>query len=149
MKRLAIALVFLSLVGLIAFSAAGVNHCDYCSCGNWSDFTWTQRDGAIRFNACCPSRVTQYTWSFGDGTNYSTFSDSSFNHFYEESGTYKVILRAKNRYGNWSSTTHWVRVEPVPYYRTEASVKLTCDECTPEAFAIGLFTILLLASLGD
>ena len=132
MKKKSAVLIIVLLMGLIGTSVFANACCQRSVCEGWSDFSWSVKDnGVVHFWADHPASVDQYTWSFGDGKNYSSFNNSSFTHRYEKSRTYTVTLKARNVCGVWERTTYRVRVNTACCERQpRTKVYSTCgDPC--------------------
>ncbi len=54
-------------------------------------------------------RIGTYTWTFGDG-RWSGSGRSRVTHMFTRRGTYTVLLRTTDSWGNWTFSTRRVRV---------------------------------------
>lgn len=82
-----------------------------CGCKDWSEFTLTKKGSTVYVTPEYPEMVSQFSYSFGDGRNYSTFNKSRISHTYKRSGWYEIQLKAENQCGRWRKTTKRVRIE--------------------------------------
>lgn len=62
--------------------------------------------------------VSTYSWDFGDGTVVGPYTNNTYTHVYEESGTYAVKLIANNAYGSTESTPQNITIT-VPVVPTD------------------------------
>lgn len=131
-------LITVLLVGLVG----GVVAAEGCS-SEWADFTITRRGRTVNFYACHNLRT--YHWEFGDGTRRLTNSSNVSHHY--EPGVYNVTLEGRNKYGQWRSTTHRIRV---PGERKDVSMRVRVDSLTyrqrQTLMAAGIITLLVLLS---
>lgn len=74
--------------------------------------------GGITFENLSEGAYTDWSWDFGDGS-YDSQTSGSVTHFYEESGTYTVILTV------WNSNTD----ECLDDYSAEVEVIVSDDPC--------------------
>jgi PKD repeat protein len=54
-------------------------------------------------------RLVSFNWSFGDGRG--TFG-RHVSHLFRTPGTYRVMLRATDSWGNWASASQTIQITP-------------------------------------
>lgn len=101
----------------------------------WADFVIDVDEQCLKGNKFEFKDITNYKyaassivnyWVFGDGERDTIGSSSTVNHVYNDTGTYPVILIAKNGYGCADTLQQNIRVFPMPKAQFTINDSLQC-----------------------